>query len=209
MKTKEFAQIVKGAKKEVNGMFKSPFIIVNLLNKAAKGDFNKIAGVDNEFVRDNIKRVAGEVRKLHDGRYPFDLSVLAKDYKGRFCSRRLSKNNAAVCADDVEIEGVTTRVYLDNKGREVLTEGEMYVTLLPLPLTISAFFGAFAAAAKCDIQKREKAEREAKKVEKAAKKAEKKLESAKKAVFEVFGELANTFTSEEILDKYTRIKGAK
>lgn len=208
MKTKEFNQVVKAAKGEVNGMFKSPFVIVNLLNKAAKGDLNKIAGVDN-FVRDNIKLVAGEVRKLHKGRYLFDLAVLTKDYKGRFCSRRISKTNSVVCVDDMEFEGITSRVYLDNKGREVIALGETYVTLLPLPLTINAFFSAFAAAAKVSLQEKEKAEKAAKKAEKAAKKEAAKFEAAKKAVFVVFGELANTFTEGEIMDKYERIKGAK
>ena len=54
LSAKEFTNVVKGAKVEINGTFKNPFVVVNLLNKAAKGDFSKINKLNkNKLLQNN------------------------------------------------------------------------------------------------------------------------------------------------------------
>lgn len=176
---KEFAKVAKSAKVEINGIFKSPFVVVNLLNKAAKGDFSKVANCEG-LTRDNVAKVAKVVKSLHGGRYYFNLSVFDKDYLGRFCTRANYKGEISdLTADYMDINGVSALVYTDSKGREIVADGEKYITLCPIPSTISGVFSAFAKVAKVELVNGEKAEKSAKK---AAAKSEREKKAAKKGV---------------------------
>lgn len=173
---KEFAKVAKSARVEINGIFKSPFVVVNLLNKAAKGDFSKVANCDG-LTRENVAKVAKVVKSLHAGRYAFDLSVFDKDYLGRFCTRTNYKGEISdLIADYMDVNGVSALVYTDSKGREIVASGEKYVILCPVPATINGVFAAFAKVAKVELSNNEKAE----KAEKAAKNAAEKAEKAAK-----------------------------
>lgn len=168
--SKEFTQIVKGATKEINGVFKSPFVVVNLLNKAAKGDFSKIEGCT--FTPENLAKVAKVCKSLHGGRYAFDLCLFEKDSRGRFCT--LCKLPKAFVYD-TDGDAITYTY----KGGEIV--GTNYMK--PIACTINGVFAAFAKVAKIDITETEKAEKAAQKAaEKAAKDAKKEYEKMKKGV---------------------------
>lgn len=168
---KEFTNVVKGAKVELNGIFKSPFIVVNLLNKAAKGDFSKVEGAN--VSKENIAKVAKVLKSMHSERYAFNLDLLTKDNKGRFATVATSK---VMPIWDYQLIDV-----LPNKG---------YKYYKPIQCTINSIFNAFAKVAKVDIIETEKAAKES---EKAAKKAAKEFENAKKCIIKdynsgMFGE---------------------
>lgn len=206
---KEFNTTFKNAKNEVKGIFTSPFVIVNQLNKAAKGDFSKIENCDN-LLRENIAAVAKVVKSLHTGRYAFNLDLFVKDYAGRFCTMQTLKNECVTHTDYMDICGVSAAVAVDNKGREVCKdENGNNVIFTPIACTISAYFAAFAKVAKVTLVASEKAEKQAAKDEKKAAKDEKIYNKAFAAVSAVFGEFANTFTRNEVLAKYALIKGTK
>lgn len=131
--TKEFNAIVKGAKVEVNGVFSNPFVIINALNKAYKGDYSKIAGACN-FVRDNLKIVGDVLKSMHGQRYAFDASVLTKDNKGRFVNITTSKVMPIWNYQLIDV--------IPNKG---------YKYYKPIALTINAVFAAFCKVAKVEI----------------------------------------------------------
>ena len=196
---KEFTQVVKSAKGEVNGTFKSPFVIINLLNKAAKGDFTKVANCEG-LSHENLAKVAKVVKALHGGRYAFDTIVFEKDYKGRFCT--VSPFKGEVCRDYLDINGISALVATDSKGREVITceDGKMQV-FAPIALTVPAFFNAFAKVAKVDIIATEKAE----KAEKAAaEKAEKEYHRTRKGILSDYN--AGKFGEVELAEKLTSLR---
>lgn len=194
--TKEFNEIVKGAKVELNGTFKSPFVVCNLLNKAAKGDFSKVAGVE-DITRENLSKVAGVIKSIHNGRYAFDMCIFEKDYKGRFCTT--SKVKETGMPDYYDINGISALVYTDNKGREII-DGVLYT---PISLTINGIFGAFAKVAKVDISERERAQKE---FLKAAKKAEKIRENRIKDLNNAFAK--GVLTEVEYNEKMKALKAA-
>lgn len=194
--TKEFNAIVKSAKVELNGTFKSPFVVCNLLNKAAKGDFSKVAGVEG-LTRENLSKVAGVIKGMHGGRYAFDMSIFEKDYKGRFCTT--SKAKEIGTPDYYDINGFSALVYTDNKGREII-EGVLYT---PISLTINGVFNAFAKAAKVDISGKEKAQKE---FLKAAKKAAKIRENRIKDLNNAFTK--GVLTEVEYNEKMKALKAA-
>lgn len=209
MKTTEFNSIVKSAKGEIKGIFTSPFVIVNSLNKAAKGDYSKITNCDN-LLRDNIAKVAKVVKGLHTGRYSFDLNVFVKDYAGRFCVMQTLKNEVQTRVDYCDICGISAAVSMDEKGREVCKDDAgNSVIYAPIACTFNAYFAAFAKVAKVELVASEKAAKQAAKDTKKAEKDEKVYNKAFAAVSNVFGELANTFTRDEIIAKYALIKGTK
>lgn len=173
LSAKEFTKVVKSAKGEINGIFKSPFVVVNLLNKAAKGDFSKVANCEG-LTKENVAKVAKVVKNIHGGRYYFDLSVFDKDYLGRFCTRTNYKGEISdLTADYMDVNGVSALVYTDSKGREIVASGEKYVILCPVPSTINGVFAAFAKVAKVELSNNEKAEKAAKTAKNAVEKAEK------------------------------------
>ena len=181
--SKEFSQIVKGAKSEINGVFKSPFVVVNLLNKAAKGDFSKVDGCG--ISSDNLAKVAKVCKSLHGERYAFDLCLFEKDSKGRFCT--LCKLPKAFVYD-TDGDAVTYTY----KGGEIV--GTSYMK--PISCTINGVFAAFAKVAKIDITEAEKAQKAAEKAaQKAAKDAKRTFEKMKKGIISdynkgMFGEAA-------------------
>lgn len=176
---KEFNSIVKGAKVEINGTFKNPFVVINLLNKAAKGDFSKINNCD--IKPENLKKVAKVCKGMHTNRYAFDVCLFEKDSFGRFCTLSPFKGEKGdLFADYYDINNLSVLIYTDNKGREIVEneKGDLY-TCAPISLTINGVFNAFAKVAKVDIVATEKA---AKVAEKAAKDSAKELEKAKKGI---------------------------
>ena len=209
MSAKEFNSTLKTAKGEIKGIFTSPFVIVNQLNKAAKGDFSKIENCDN-LLRENVAKVAKVVKSLHNGRYAFNLDLFVKDYAGRFCTMQVSKKEIETRLDYCDICGVSAAVAIDNKGREVCEdENGNNVIYAPIVCTVTAFFNAFAKVAKVELTASEKAAKETEKAAKRTEKENKAYNKALAAVSAVFGELTNTLTREQILAKYSLIKGAK
>ena len=204
MKSKEFNAIVRNANREINGTFKSPFIIVNLLNKAAKGDFSKVENCAG-LSRENIALVAKQLRAMYGTRYAFSVDMLCKDYKGRFCSviANNTDKNAIVMHDYFDLSGVSVCVSIDSKGRELCDNGGQL--LAPIALTVTAFFNAFAKLAKVEIRDNERAEKELAKQAKAQAKADRE----KSVVAKVFGELAESMSENEIHEKFMAIKGAR
>lgn len=182
---KEFAKVAKGAKVEINGTFKNPFVIINLLNKAAKGDFSKVNNCD--INPENLKKVASVCKGMHTNRYAFDVCLFEKDSFGRFCTLSPFKGTKGdLFADYYDINNVSVLIYTDNKGREIVEneKGDLYMCI-PVLMTINGIFGAFAKVAKVDIIQAEKA---AKVAEKAAKDSAKEYEKAKKGVIKDYND---------------------
>lgn len=181
---KEFNGIVKGAKVELNGIFKSPFVVVNLLNKAAKGDFSKIEGAN--VSKENLAKVAKVLKGMHNERYAFNLDLLTKDNKGRFVTVTTSKNMPIWDYQLIDI--------LPNKG---------YKYYKPIQCTINAIFNEFAKVAKVEIKEMEKA---AKETEKAANDAKKRRENMIKNLNNAF--LKGVLTEVEYNEKLKALKVA-
>lgn len=192
--SKEFTQIVKSANSELKGIFKSPFVVVNLLNKAAKGDLSKIEGCG--LTVDNVAKVAKACKSLHGERYAFDLSLFEKDSKGRFCTLcKLPKTFVY----DTDGDAITYTY----KGGEIV--GTNY--LRPIPCTVNGVFSAFAKVAKVDIIETEKAEKAAKAAaEKAAKKAKKEYEKMKKGVIADYNK--GMLTESALAEKLAQLREA-
>lgn len=203
-----FAQVANKAKNEIKGTFGSPFVIINLLNKAAKGDFSKIANCE-DLQRANVAKVAAEVKKLHTGRYSFDISVLPRAaYNGRLGWW------SPVPAQQCELASILCgEVVLctDPKwsGRELsVREGKVGV-FRAIPLTVGAIFAAYCTIVRRGKVQYEKAAKAAAKAAKEESKAAAKLAKARTIVTAVFGELAHTFSDSEIIEKAAIIKAAK
>jgi hypothetical protein len=182
---KEFNGIVKGAKVEINGTFKNPFIVINLLNKAAKGDFTKVNNCD--IKPENLKKVANVCKGMHKNRYAFDVCLFGKDSFGRFCTLSPFKGEKGnLMHDYYDINNISVLIYTDNKGREIVEneKGDFY-TCVPVALTITGIFNAFAKVAKVDIVATEKAEKATKK---AAKDSAKEYEKAKKGAIKDYND---------------------
>lgn len=200
---KEFTNIVKGAKVEINGTFKNPFIVINLLNKAAKGDFSKVANVEG-ITRENLVKVANVLKGMHNNRYAFDTCLFEKDSFGRFCTMSNYKGEKGeLRADYYDVNNLSILVYTDNKGREVVEneKGDMFICM-PVSLTINGMFNAFAKVAKVDIIQTEKA---AKVAEKAAKDSEKAYNIAKKGVIKDYND--GKITEVELATRLSELKG--
>ena len=198
--SKEFAYLAQQATSEVKGTFASPFVIINQLNKATKGDFTKVEGCG--ITCDNLKKVAKQVKTLHNFRYPFDISVLPKTADKKVIgwwtpiSAQQSELSSIMCGEVVMCADPRFQ------GRELTIREGVVGVFRPIPLTIMAIFRTFCKVARCEIQEGEKQA-------KAAQKQAEKVAKAKVAVEAVFGELVHTFSNAEILEKYARIKAAK
>ena len=208
LSAKQFTSIVKGAKVEINGTFKNPFVVINLLNKAAKGDFAKVANVEG-ISRENIKKVASVLKGMHNNRYAFDVCLFEKDSFGRFCTLSPFKGTKGdLFADYYDINNLSVMVYTDNKWREIVEneKGDLY-TCVPISLTINGVFGAFAKVAKVDIIAAEKA---AKDSAKGAKDRAKEYEKAKKGVISDYNagritEIDLATKLAELREKYAKV----
>lgn len=177
----EFNEVVTSGRNELKDTFNNPFVIINALNKAAKGDFSKMKNCEG-LTFENVREVAKVVKSLHGNRYAFDTCLLHKDNKGRFCRVSKSKTMPVWGFDIVDV---------NEKG---------YLYLKPIALNEIAYYNAFVAIAKAEISKAEKARKKAEKeAEKAAKatlsKAQKKAKSANEKAYR---ELCNKFYKGEI-----------
>ena len=179
LSAKEFTNVVKGAKVELKGVFNNPFVVCNLLEKAAKGDFEKIANVCN-ISRENLTKVAKELKGMHGQRYAFSFDFLLsnselfrKDKKGLLCSVSSSKVLPLWKYELLEVIP-----YTDKKLAK-------FIYLRPVVCSVDAIFSAFAKVAKVDIKNTEKA---AKDSEKAAKDSEKAYNRAKKGVIKDYND---------------------
>ena len=165
----EFNEVVVNGRNELKDTFSNPFVIINALNKAAKGDFSKMKNCEG-LTFENVKAVANVVKSLHNNRYAFDTCLLRKDSKGRFCRVAKSKVMPVWGFDLIDV---------NEKG---------YMYYKPIALNEIAFFNAFVAIAKAEVSKAEKARKKAEKeAEKAAKatlsKAQKKAKSANEKAY--------------------------
>ena len=194
MKTKEFSQLVKSANIELKSTFKSPFVIINLLNKAAKGDFAKVANCDG-LTKENLAKVAKVVKSMHANRYAFDTCILPKcnGKLGTFIivPEKQNEKSAILCGEIVTYNGKV--LSLDDK--------ENVGIFRPVPLTINGVFNAFAKVAKVQISENEKTEREAAKV---AKRADKDFENAKKCIIKDYN--AGKFGEIELSEKLSNLR---
>lgn len=169
----EFNATSKDAKSEINGIFKSPFVVINLLNKAAKGDFSKVANCST-LKAENLKKVAKAVKGMHKYSTPFafnfllDSGVCVKDFNGRLCYVCKWESQADFAAIN------NGEIVCNNKGMElVINDGKVYV-LRPVILSIIGVYNAFAKVVKNDVKETEK---ESKKAAKA--RESKELKAAK------------------------------
>jgi hypothetical protein len=208
--SKEFNAAARGARIELKGVFSNPFVVCNLLNKAAKGDFSKIENAAN-FSRENLSIVAKELKRQHGGRYPFDFDYLKSSslfgvFDGVLCALHDAADNEVNRNAILHGEQIT-----DEKGRFLAFDenGSIVAVGAPVSLTINGVFNAFCKAAKVDITANEKAAKEAAKEAKKAEKQRAKFEKIKKAVFAVFtADVARLFSDDEIISKYEAIKAA-
>ena len=199
MTAKEFGTIAKSAKVQLKEMTFSPFYIINALNKIAKGDATRIDGCNTINV-DDVKRVAKVCKTLHGGRYAFDFSLFDKDSAGRFCTRvQLPKVYT--------LDTIGDAVSYTFRGCDVDMDTHTYCK--PVPCTFVGMFGAFAKVAKVELSESEKATRAEKKASEKARKEAQKLTKARNAVRALFGELCDTFSDEDIMEKYNVIKSTK
>lgn len=176
---KEFTNAVNGAKVEVKGVFNNPFVVCNLLEKAAKGDFEKIADVSN-ISRENLAKVAKVLKGMHGQRYAFsfdfllsNIELFRKDSKNVLCSVSMSRTLPLWKYDFLDIVPCTDKT------------PAKFIYLRPVKCSINAIFNAFAKVAKVDIKVSEKA---AKDSEKAAKDMEKAYNRAKKGVIKDYND---------------------
>lgn len=178
---------VKNAKSELKNVLTSAFAGINYLNKVVSGKIGGgllPAGMDVT----SIKAVASELKKIHGGRYAFTADVLTKDKNGRICTRERSKKMPVWEYQLIDI-----------------VNGK-YVYLRPCSagIKIEKLFTTFAGIVKADAAaKVAKAKADA-----AAAKVAANKKQMRDVVFSVFGEYANTFTDEQIVEKYNIIKAA-
>lgn len=168
MKTKnfsnrEFSAVVKDAKNEVKSFSKSPYKIINDLNKAAK---------KNEYCNHlPIKEVANVCKKLHSGRYAFDVCLFTKFNGKLYLSTLVDGYNKS--------DFMHGDTFVDAKGHEIIWSDSKLsaISLQPVVISYDGIFAAFCKVAKIDIQAMNKAKKEA---EKEAKKAKLEAERAAK-----------------------------
>lgn len=178
---------VKSAKGELKNVLTSVFAGINYLNKVVSG---KIGGglLSEDMDISSIKAVAEELKKIHGGRYAFTADVLTKDNKGRICTLEHSR---IMPVWDYQLINIVNGKY-------------EYFRPCSAGITIQKLFAVFAGIVKADASaKVAKAKADASAAKVAANK--KKM---KDVVFAVFGEFANTFTEEQIKEKYNIIKAA-
>lgn len=183
--SKEFSKVSKSAKMQLKATFASIYVIVNLLNKACKGEFNKLENVS--FSVDDLKRVAATLKKLHGARYAFDVPALLQladglyyYHNGVIC--QLAK--AKVCPKfGYDLADVTPDFWYYHK---------------PVNLTIDSVFACFCKVARYELKATEKAAKD--------KKAYDKIYNSVASVFG--GEYTATLSKEDVISKYNTIKNA-
>lgn len=189
--------IVTNSKKQFKGYISSPFAGANILNKGYKGDFSKLA--ENDINCEDVLfvgKVLLEYQKTHanffvNTRYPFNLDIFPKDSKGRFCYECKSKKMPVWGLDIVNVSP---------KG---------YIYLKPIKNNIADLYNAFSGIAKDILYNAIDLRKLNEKEQKAEIKAKETFKKAKSVIFEIFGDYAKTFTDNEILEKYNKIKATK
>lgn len=178
---------IKNAKNELKNVLSSAFAGINYLNKVVSGKIGGgllPAGMDVT----SIKAVASDLKKIHGGRYAFTADVLTKDNKGRICTRERSR----------------IMPVWDYQLIDIINGKYEYLRPCSAGITIQKLFAVFAGIVKADA-----AAKVAKaKADNAAAKVAASKKQMKDVVFSVFGEFANTFTDEQIEEKYNIIKAA-
>lgn len=190
LSVKEFNAIVKNANVELNGIFKSPFVVINLLNKVASGTLSRIEGC--EISPENIRKVAKELKRMHGKRYAFDISVLPTNENGKICNNFVSKRcpKFGIKLTDIDENGY-------HYQKEIVC-------------TYTGIFNAFAKIAKVDISDKNKQIKADARKAKADAKEKAKFEKAKKAVSLAFGnDFAVTLTDAQIIEKYEILRKIK
>ena len=183
--SKEFAKVAKCAKVELKNTFSSVYVITNLLNKACKGDFNKLENVS--FSCDDLKKVAATLKNVHGKRYAFDVPALLQladnlyyYHNGVICQTAKSKQCPKFGFDLVD---VTSEYWYYSK---------------PIALTIDAVFAAFCKVVRYELKATE-----------TAAKNEKEYNKIYNAVASVFGaEYTSNLSKDDVLSKYNTIKNA-
>lgn len=203
---KEFSGIIRNAKGEVKNTFNSPFVVCNLLNKAAKGDFSKIQNCDN-LVRENVARVGSVLKSMHGGRYPFDICVLYRAENGRIGTfTAVPECQGEVC----NIMNGETVMY---KGRALCVNAQNIVGyFVPTQLTITGIFNAFCAVAKGEVTARERerkqAQRESERAqrerERETARADKEFARTKKGIIKDYND--GKFGEAELADKLAELR---
>lgn len=187
-------EICKGAKSELDKVQKSIFASLNYLNKLERGTVTGIVNTDDV---QNIKRVCKYFKDTRKTRYGFDVSVLPVDSNGKICVQktctRINKIPQRYNIVDIKVnnKGAATWYYIAPTNETPCTARAI----------LNEFLRIMKNEAKANVN-------EAKAKEAKAKEA-KKIEHAKKIVFALFGEIAQTFTSDEIIQKYEIIKTTK
>lgn len=166
--SKEFNKVANNSFNELDKVQKSPFAIVNYLNKVVKGTITNCSELEG-FSVDNIKAVAKAVKTLHEKRDYFSVDVFYKDYRKEFCVEYVTKPEI-----DPIFDGCS--VFFDSKGNECTYINGTKHTQKPVPHTNKAYLRAFAKLVRMELVAKEKA---TKKAETDAKKA--KREASKKA----------------------------
>jgi hypothetical protein len=178
---------VKCAKGELKNVLTSAFAGINYLNKVVSGKIGGGLLAEGMNVA-SIKAVASELKKIHGGRYAFTADVLKKDNKGRICTRERSRKMPV----------------WDYQLIDIINGKYEYLRPCSAGITIQKLFAVFA-----DIVKADAAAKVAKaKADAAIAKVAANKKQMHDVVFAVFGELANTFTDEQIKEKYNIIKAA-
>lgn len=183
--SREFAKVAKSAKVELKNTFSSVYVITNLLNKACKGEFNKLENVS--FSCDDLKRVAATLKNMHGKRYAFDIPALLQLGSGMFyyhngviCQTAKSKKCPKYGYD---LADVNTDFWYYHK---------------PIVLTIDAVFAAFCKVVRYELKATE-----------TAAKNEKEYNKIYNAVASVFGaEYTSNLSKDEVISKYNIIKNA-
>lgn len=187
---------IKGAKGEIKNVFTNAFVVINILNRLASGkaQANTILA-ESGISCENVKAVAKALYKMQPQgtRYAFNVDILPHNAKDVWCiiesTRKVPAHKYELHSMNVGANSVTFKYY------KPICEG----------VTMQAIFNAFADYAKAQAKQ---AVKDAKQAQDKAKK-ESDFAKAKQAVTAVFGELADTFTQDEIIEKYALIKGTK
>lgn len=212
---KDLSLINVAAKAELKDTFSNPFVILNNLEKAAKGDFQKVANVEG-LSRENLANLAFNLKKAHNQKkafyFPYLLNsgIFCLDYSGKLCSyakyEGANEKAALSCGE----------IVCNSKGEELrINEGGEIVSLKKVSLTYIGIYNAFVKVLKAEISKAEKAAKaEQKAAEKAAKaalsKAQKKEISAREKAYKALcaqfykGEIC----AEEFAQKAAELKKA-
>lgn len=184
------SKIAANARKDLKKI--NPFYYVNELNKLAR---------KNEFCENvNIKVLQDRCKKLHNGRYGFDVSLFEKDYLNRFCTcKKVAFTEVPFMQEDANYGDILA---INGKEIRFSTDGFYAVIYVPITISLAGFITAFqkVVSEKENAEKAAKAaeEKAAKAAERAAKAAAKENAAAAKAKEKQISALVSKFVQGEI-----------